>query len=42
MGPEMGGERDGPGYRLGSFRAFLGQLDHARDQRFAASRATIS
>ena len=34
--------RDGPAYRLGPFRAFLGQQDHARHQRFAASRATIS
>jgi DNA (cytosine-5)-methyltransferase 1 len=33
---------DGPAYRLGPFRAFLGQRDHARHQRFAASRATIS
>ena len=42
MGPEMGTERDGPAYRLGPFRAFLGQRDHARHQRFAAGRATIS
>jgi DNA (cytosine-5)-methyltransferase 1 len=34
--------RDGPAYRLGPFRAFLGQRDHARHQRFAASRTTIS
>jgi len=33
---------DGPAYRLGSFRAFLGQQDHARHRRFAASRATVS
>ena len=33
---------DGPAYRLGPFRAFVGQRDHARHQRFAASRATIS
>jgi DNA (cytosine-5)-methyltransferase 1 len=39
---EMAQGRDGPAYRLGSFRAFLGQRDHARHQRFAASRATIS
>jgi len=38
--PEMNG--DGPAYRLGSFRAFLGQQDHARHQRFAASRSTVS
>jgi len=42
MAPERDGERDGPAYRLGPFRAFLGQRDHARHQRFAASRATIS
>ena len=43
MGPEMAGTaHDGPCYRLGPFRAFLGQRDHARHQRFAASRATIS
>jgi len=42
MGPQMGTERDGPAYRLGPFRAFLGQRDHARHQRFAARRATIS
>jgi DNA (cytosine-5)-methyltransferase 1 len=39
---EMADGRDGPSYRLGPFRAFLGQRDHARHQRFAASRATIS
>jgi DNA (cytosine-5)-methyltransferase 1 len=33
---------DGTGYRLGSFKAFLGQRNHARHQRFAASRSTIS
>ena len=42
MGPEIGTAHDGPSYRLGPFRAFLGQRDHARHQRFAASRATIS
>jgi DNA (cytosine-5)-methyltransferase 1 len=42
MAPETGGDRDGPAYRLGPFRAFLGQRDHARHQRFAAGRATIS
>jgi DNA (cytosine-5)-methyltransferase 1 len=42
MAPEAGGDRDGPAYRLGPFRAFLGQRDHARHQRFAASRTTIS
>jgi DNA (cytosine-5)-methyltransferase 1 len=39
---EMAEGRDGPAYRLGPFRAFLGQQDHTRHQRFAASRATIS
>jgi DNA (cytosine-5)-methyltransferase 1 len=39
---QMAEGRDGPAYRLGSFRAFLGQRDHARHQRFAASRASIS
>jgi len=33
---------DGPAYRLGDFKAFLGQPGHARHQRFAAGRATIS
>ena len=42
MGTEMGTGQDGRAYRLGPFRAFLGQRDHARHQRFAASRATIS
>jgi DNA (cytosine-5)-methyltransferase 1 len=40
--PETGSDRDGPAYRLGPFRAFLGQRDHARHRRFAASRTTIS
>jgi DNA (cytosine-5)-methyltransferase 1 len=39
---EIAEEGDGPAYRLGPFRAFLGQRDHARHQRFAAGRATIS
>jgi DNA (cytosine-5)-methyltransferase 1 len=39
---EIADSRDGPAYRLGRFRAFLGQPDHARHQRFAAARATIS
>jgi len=34
--------RGGPAYRLGPFKAFLGQRDHVRYQRFAASRATVS
>jgi DNA (cytosine-5)-methyltransferase 1 len=40
--PEIGRASDGPAYRLGPFRAFLGQRDHDRHRRFAASRATIS
>jgi DNA (cytosine-5)-methyltransferase 1 len=39
---EIADSRDGPAYRLGEFKAFLGQHDHVRHQRFAASRATIS
>jgi DNA (cytosine-5)-methyltransferase 1 len=33
---------DGPAYRLGSFKAFLGQQDHERNRRFAQSRSTFS
>jgi len=36
------GTGDGPAYRLGRFKAFLGQPGHARHERFAARRATIS
>jgi DNA (cytosine-5)-methyltransferase 1 len=36
---EIGGE---PAYRLGKFKAFLGQRDHERHQRFLAGRARIS
>ena len=32
----------GQAYRLGPFKAFLGQPEHARHQRFAARRGTIS
>ena len=39
---EVADSGDGPAYRLGRFRAFLGQPEHARHQRFAARRATIS
>ena len=39
---EMAEGGDGPAYRLGTFRAFLGQQDHTRQLRFAASRATVS
>ena len=34
--------RGAPAYRLGRFKAFLGQRDHVRHQRFAAGRATVS
>ena len=33
---------EGPAYRLGGFKAFLGQPEHARHERFAARRTTIS
>jgi DNA (cytosine-5)-methyltransferase 1 len=36
------GSGDGPAYRLGGFKAFLGQPGHVRHQRFAARRTTIS
>ncbi len=39
---EVADSGDGPAYRLGGFKAFLGQPEHARHERFAASRATIS
>jgi DNA (cytosine-5)-methyltransferase 1 len=39
---EMAEGRDGPAYRLGRFRAFLGQQDHVRHRLFAAGRSTIS
>jgi DNA (cytosine-5)-methyltransferase 1 len=39
---EIAEGRDGPAYRLGGFKAFLGQREHARHRRFAAGRATIS
>jgi DNA (cytosine-5)-methyltransferase 1 len=39
---EIAESRDGPAYRLGNFKAFLGQREHARHQRFAVSRARIS
>jgi len=43
-GPGSGdpGSGDGPAYRLGGFKAFLGQPGHARHERFAARRTTIS
>jgi DNA (cytosine-5)-methyltransferase 1 len=39
---EIAGSRGEPAYRLGRFKAFLGQHDHVRHERFAAGRATIS
>jgi DNA (cytosine-5)-methyltransferase 1 len=36
------GSGEGPAYRLGGFKAFLGQPEHARHERFAARRTTIS
>jgi len=39
---EMATSRDGTAYRLGAFKAFLGQLDHVRHERFSSARATIS
>ena len=34
--------RDGLAYRLGAFKAFLGQVDHVRHEQFSLSRSTIS
>jgi DNA (cytosine-5)-methyltransferase 1 len=39
---EMASTAGEPCYRLGAFKAFLGQRDHARHTRFAARRATVS
>ena len=39
---EVADSADGPAYRLGNFKAFLGQPEHDRHQRFAARRGTIS
>jgi len=39
---EVADSGDGPAYRLGGFKAFLGQPEHVRHQRFAARRTTIS
>ena len=39
---EMATSQDGTAYRLGEFKAFLGQLDHVRHERFSSARATIS
>jgi DNA (cytosine-5)-methyltransferase 1 len=34
--------RDGLSYRLGEFKAFLGQVDHARHEQFSLGRTKIS
>ena len=39
---EMATSREGTAYRLGAFKAFLGQVDHVRHERFSSARATIS
>jgi DNA (cytosine-5)-methyltransferase 1 len=39
---EIATSRDGTAYRLGEFKAFLGQADHVRHERFSSGRATIS
>jgi DNA (cytosine-5)-methyltransferase 1 len=39
---EIATSRDGTAYHLGEFKAFLGQRDHIRHERFSSSRATIS
>ncbi len=39
---EMAASQDGTAYRLGEFKAFLGQIDHIRHERFSSARATIS
>ncbi len=39
---EMATSQDSTAYPLGEFKAFLGQLDHVRQERFSSARATIS
>ena len=39
---EIAGRGHGPAYRLGTFRAFLGQQGHARHRQFLKHRARIS
>ncbi|HYZ55299.1 MAG TPA: DNA (cytosine-5-)-methyltransferase [Streptosporangiaceae bacterium] len=39
---EIATSPDGTAYRLGEFKAFLGQSDHVRHERFSSGRATIS
>ena len=39
---EMATSRNGTAYRLGAFKAFLGQVDHVRHEQFSSARATIS
>jgi DNA (cytosine-5)-methyltransferase 1 len=39
---EVAAGPDEPAYRLGEFKAFLGQSDHVRHEQFSLSRSTIS
>jgi DNA (cytosine-5)-methyltransferase 1 len=39
---EIAAGREEPAYRLGEFKAFLGQVDHVRHEAFSLSRSTIS
>ncbi len=39
---EIATGRAEPAYRLGEFKAFLGQVDHVRHEQFSLSRSTIS
>jgi DNA (cytosine-5)-methyltransferase 1 len=39
---EVAAGLDEPAYRLGEFKAFLGQSDHVRHEQFSLSRSTIS
>ena len=39
---EIATSRDATAYRLGEFKAFLGQRDHVRHERFSSARARIS
>jgi DNA (cytosine-5)-methyltransferase 1 len=39
---EVAAGPDEPAYRLGEFKAFLGQVDHVRHEQFSLSRSTIS
>jgi DNA (cytosine-5)-methyltransferase 1 len=39
---EVATGREEPAYRLGEFKAFLGQVDHVRHEQFSLSRSRIS